>query len=168
MSLGAMSSKSPTMPHRATPDELTSGLSPERLAELKALARRLRCRASDARFALRDNPDATLKSVVEEVAAEYQRSPETFRRAFADLARAAGWESRTPEDYLLGRTTRHGGDHGKSGELTVRIAARLKPVTKKALDKALDKFAQAAGSDTGTMDGFLAAAAKHYIRHGRF
>lgn len=167
MSLGAMSSKPLTMPARATPDELKNGLSPKRLAELKALARRLRTRSGVERFALRDNPDATIKAVVEATAEEYRRSPETLRRAFADLARAAAWESRTVEDYLLGRETVRGASTGGPA-LTERMAARVSADTKKALDKALDKYAEQAGTDTGTMDGFLAGAAGYYIKHGRF
>lgn len=145
-----MSKKTLKMPSRATADELAKGLSPERLAELEDVAAALkRCAMSKAAL---DSPlGRQVETAVELAAVEYRRSVETYRRNFSDLARAAGWDSRTPEDYLRGR---------KTGALTERMAARLSASTKEALDAALAKWSAAGGDG---FDGFIAAAASRYL-----
>ena len=149
-----MSKKTLKMPSRATADELQHGLSPERLAELEEVAANLkRCARSKT---ARESPlGRQVEAAVELAAEEYQRSVETYRRNFCDLARAAGWPSRSPEDYLRGRRT---------GGLTERTAMRLSPETKAALDDALAKWNEAGGAGH---DDFIAAAASRYLRTGK-
>jgi hypothetical protein len=52
----------------------------------------------------------------------------TYERAFSDLARAAAWDCRTPQDYLRGTPTpERGTKRGNAPRLTERMAARLAP-----------------------------------------
>lgn len=143
------------MPARATKAELTIGLSDARLAELRGMAEHLRSK-------FYGDVDAAIAAA----AAELKRSPATYERAFSDLARAAAWDSRTPQDYLRGTDTpERGTKRGHAPRLTERMAARLSPQTKAKLDEALKKFRtkhEAAG-----INEFIDAAASRYLRDGQ-
>lgn len=158
-----MPEKQLKMPVRATAEELQTGLSPERLAELEAMAEHLRA-CMDTPKVRRSAKPRKVETAIEVAAMYMERSPATYRRAFSDLARAAGWASRTAEDYLLGRET----THSTSGEprLTVMVCHRVEPTTKDAVSKAFSKFKAAGNGET--MDDFLRQAAKGYLANGRF
>lgn len=159
-----MSEKTLSMPLRATSEELQAGLSPERQAELKKLARRLKA-AYKAAFKDDSEPfvDRAGRAVAAE-AEEYSRSVATYRRAFSSLAKAAGWASYAPEDYLIGRETTRGRPV-REDALTERAAMRLSKEGKEAFDRAFARFQELSG---GNMDAFLTAASNHYLKHGRF
>lgn len=143
------------MPSRATKAELTKGLSAERLAELEQLAEKLR-----------SHHGADVEASIKAAARDYKRSVATFERAFSDLARAAAWDCRTPQDYLRGTPTpERGTKRGHAPRLTVRMAARLSPQTKEKLDKAMKKFQGA--NDPGGINEFINAMASRYLRDGR-
>lgn len=143
------------MPRRATKAELTEGLSDERMADLKRMAEHLRSKYY-----------GDVNAAIEAAAADFKRSPATYERAFSDLARAAAWDSRTPQDYLCGTDTpERGTKRGHAPRLTARMAARLSPQTKAKLDEALTKFR--AKHEAAGINEFIDAAATRYLRDGR-
>ena len=90
---------------------------------------------------------------------------ESYVHRFSALARAAGWESRTPADYLAGRPTperrgghRTGEDLGGNG---VHIGGRVLPETRRKADMARD----AAGL---TWEAFIRGAAEYILSGKRF
>lgn len=144
------------MPARATKAELTKGLSDQRMAELEAMAARLRAKYDGT------DVDGAIKAA----ARDHKRSPATYERAFSDLARAAAWDCRTPQDFLRGTLTpERGTKRGHAPRLTERMAARLSPETKAKLDKAMGKFK--ANNDPGGINEFINAMASRYLRDGR-
>ena len=137
-------------PTRATAAETEAGcLSAERLAHLEAAARRLRRAGSVA---------AAAEAV--------GLSPVTYRQNFSTLARLAGWESRTADDYLAKRPTQRGGARGgghapgktprTDALLNAQLHVRMTSDDRALLDQALERF-------SGTTNDFLAEAARRSL-----
>ena len=137
-------------PTRPTPAETEAGcLSAARLAQLESAGRRLRRAGS-----------------IEAAAKAVGLAPATYRQNFAMLARLAGWESRTADDYLTGRPTRRGGARGgghatgktprTDAPLDAQLHVRMTSEDRALLDKALERF-------SGTTNDFIAEAARRSL-----
>jgi hypothetical protein len=136
-------------PHGVTAAERDAGvLSEERLAHLVAAGKHLRRNKS-----------------VERAAEVVGLAPTTYRTYFAELARLAGWTSRTADDFLARRETRQGGARGghlagkvprtndaRDSQLHVKMTAADRAL----LDEALERF-------SGTTNDFLAEAARRSL-----
>jgi len=113
---------------------------------------------------------ADLKRVGSEdaAAALYGVTIATYERRFRELAKAAGWKTWTPDDYLANRhssETRGGRRHaGPPLTETVAFGGRCRPETKALVVRARAVLDQRDGS--GSLDEFLAGAA-NYILSGK-
>lgn len=146
------------LPTPPTSAEREGGLPPDRIAELVELGEELNRQARAAKRRLKCPDEIAEVSAVEAAAAVYEVKPDTLRRRFGDLARAAGWMSTTPEDFIGSRKTQAGGV--RTGELRagegVSFGGRVRPETKAAVARARELLGLG-------LDGFLRRAADHVV-----
>lgn len=139
-----------TLPAPLTEAERAKGrLTKARLAELVEVAAALNDQLRDGRSA---------EEAVDVAAQLYGVTVPYFRRRFAEFARAAGWKSTQPADYLAGKATTNGGVfRGKPRPVDmVRLGGWLSAETKARYMEAKERLGW-------TLDEFMRAAADHAL-----
>ena len=144
------------LPPPPTPPELAEGLDAERLGALQVLADRLR--ANRERKASTD-------AAVTATAKQHHVTVATFRKRFNELAKAAGWKSTMPEDYLEARETRRGGyRHGvpSTGDGKRSMGGAVNEETRKKYEAAQAKLGEIG------FEVFILGASMHILSGRRF
>lgn len=142
-----------TFPPQPTAVERANGLSKPRLKELQRIAAVLK----------QHSVNRTADEAIAAAAAELGVKPSTFARRFGELARCADWKSTKPDDWLVGRETKHGGyRHGQqSTEPKVHRGGWAPKSMWDDFDLALSR--------TGlSFEDFCAGAARHVLAGGCF